>query len=239
MLISYSHNFYFLKSPKVAGTTTECVLGQLCQGENDVYTTFNKSEIIDKDNRKGNYKNFAYNNENKRSEYNEHLNYNKASKLFDLKNLRPIVNIRHPYEICASECAWNDIGMNEYIQNKSVKEKSDEYIRNKFDKRFYEPLQNGFSIFNIKKHYLHIYRLYEFHQKSLDNPNLYVIRFDHLDEDLGALCKEYGIIKDIPHTKKTRSFKAEEVANILTRKQLNLINEFFANDFEFWNWSKY
>lgn len=221
MLVSRSHGFHYIKSCKVGGTTIECVLGQLCQGPEDIYTKFRLTEDVDKDYRQGNMvKKYI------EPEYlTEHIKYEELSAKIDLSNLRPIISIRHPYEICGSECQWAGIGIDQYNTNGEVNFKDDEYIRNAFDRL-------------IIPERIHKFRLYEFHGKSLHNPNLYTIRFSHLVKDLQNLCEEYKLKTKIPHTKKTRSLTAEEVSNILTKKQLSVIHTLFKKDFDFWGWKK-
>jgi hypothetical protein len=232
MLVSFSHGFYFLKPAKTAGTTIECVLGQLCQEKNDIFTKFRKSENIDNQYRQGKYqKSYSEN-------FKEHTNYKELTQNLDVSELRPVIAIRHPYEICASECAWSGKGIEEYNKGNSIEKTSEEYLRSKFDSRFMQPLKYGFSDIILNKFHLEIYRQYEFYDKALEHSNLYTIRFSNLQEDLENLCEIYNISKNIPHTKKTGTYTAEKVSKIFSDKQLNLIHKFFKNDFDYWKWKK-
>jgi hypothetical protein len=240
MLVSYSHGFYYLKAAKVGGTTIECVLGQLCQGEDDIYTKFRLTEDIDSQFRKGSIVKKYVDPEI----FTEHTTYSELSKKLNIDGLRPIVSIRHPYEICASECFWNDQGTNEYNQNGEVSWKDDDYLRMKFDQRWSEYkskthkfLQDKFEKL-CKENMLKRYKLYQFYGDALNDKNLFTIRFSNLEEDLTNLCKQYNINPDIPHTKKTRSLTAEQVSNILRKDQLELIHDFFSEDFRYWGWWK-
>lgn len=222
MLVSRSHGFHYIKSCKVGGTTIECVLGQLCQGPEDIFTKFRLTEDTDKKYRQGNITKKYIDPE----DITEHINYEELSEKIDLSDLRPIISIRHPYEICVSECQWASIGIEEYNKTGKVEIKSDVYIREIFDKL-------------IIPDRIHKFRLYQFHGKSLYHPKLFTIRFTHLQEDLKTLCEEYNINSFIPHTKKTRSIKAYEVPKILSKEQLRIIHFLFKKDFDHWGWEKY
>lgn len=243
MLISRSHGFYYLKPCKVGGTTIECLLGQLCQGENDIYTKFKYTESADAKYRLGNLKKQYLDHQI----LVEHVTYKEAvSAGVDFSGLRPIISIRHPYEICMSECLWNYEGMTDYIRTGTVEisYKDDDWIRKKFDERWHDRkhwnhnFSDGPIIYNIKEKLFKKYRLFEFYGNALKQKNIFTVNFNNYKSDIKKLCDEYGIIDEIPHTKKTRSYKAKEIANILRNDQIDFIHKVFKNDFEHWNWWK-
>jgi len=228
MLISRSHGFYFLKPKKSAGTTVECVLGQLCQGENDVYTKFRVSEEVDKNYRQGSTPNeFS-------TEFVEHTNYDDLSSRVDLSGLTPIAVIRHPYAICASGCAWHGRGYKQYNAQGFVSQKSDDYVRWWYNKRFGP---NCDAVYSEERKY-EMYRQYEFYGDALKHPDLITLRFSHIEEDLNNLCDQYDIPAEIPHTKKTNQYTPEKCKEILYDYQLEHIQEYFKKSFDYWGWEK-
>ena len=222
MLLSKSHGFYFLKPAKTGGTTIECVLGQLCLGDEDIITQFRKTEDVDSKYRQGKYKEFT-------NEFVEHTTYSELTERMDVSGLRPIIVIRHPYEICASEAAWCGSGMDQYVDTGLIKPKSDSFIRWWFTRRFVDP--------NTRERRESYYQ-YSFYGDALHHPDLYTIRFSNLNEDLKNLCDQYGIPKEIPHTKKSASYNYLQCKNIFTAEQLEYIQEQFADEFAYWGWEK-
>jgi len=222
MLVSKSHGFYFLKAAKTGGTTIECVLGQLCNGDDDVITKFRLTEDADSAYRQGNCKEFT-------DEFVEHTSYAELTERMDVSGLRPIIAIRHPYEICASEAGWCGSGMKQYNDTGLVKPKSDSYIRWWFNKRFVD--------LNTKEK-RGIYNQYSFYGDAIHHPDLITIRFSHLEEDLNNLCDQYDIPAEIPHTKKSGSYTFEKCKEIFTQTQLEHIQEYFADEFAHWGWEK-
>jgi hypothetical protein len=221
MLVSKSHGFYFLKAAKTGGTTIECVLGQLCTGDDDIITKFRLTENTDSAYRKGECKEFT-------DEFVEHTSYAELTERMDVSDLTPIIAIRHPYEICASECSWCDLEKT-YGQNGSITLRSHKYIRWKYNKRFLDP--------NTKEE-RGIYNQYSFYGDAIHHPDLITIRFSHLEEDLNNLCDQYDIPAEIPHTKKSGSYTFEKCKKIFTQTQLEHIQEYFADEFAHWGWEK-
>ncbi len=233
MLISRSHRFYFLKAKKCAGTTIECVLGQLCQGPEDICTSFGVVEQIDKQFRVGSVQ--------VSSEFHEHSNY-KDIKNLDISNLTPIISIRHPYEIVASSCAWHvhqDINtiedVKEYRDLGYVPKKTDEYLRYSFETMFG---RKCLPYWRNKRNNHERFRQYEFYGDALYDPDLITIKFDNLQNDLSDLCNHFHIDQFIPHTKKSHVFNYEECKRIFTKDQLNQIYEYFKNSFIYWGWER-
>jgi len=228
MLVSRSHGFYFIRPKKVAGTTTECVLAQLCQGENDIYTKFKVSEERDKPNRKGEYtKDYS-------PDFVDHTNYADLSSRVDLSGLTPIITIRHPYAVCASGSAWMGRGQKQYTTDGFVSKKSDIYVRYWFEKRFGPDRDDVNGEIGDNKY--EMYRHYEFYGDALKHPDLITIRYSHLIEDLSNLCDMYDIPVDIPHCKKTSEFTPERAKEIFHDHQLEYIQESWKKTFDHWGW---
>lgn len=241
MILSHKHKFIFIKGKKVAGTSIEIALSSIC-GCEDIITPITPIDELLRINTGRPCQNFGVEDEDVRHYLNQlphgfatssipiglYFNHMSLEKVISLtndsyKDYIYVVAERNPYSKVLSGAVFNSF-FDQYKAKGTMKAEEGDYaaaIDEYFDKNLF------LNPYNFDTYSMHI-----------RNPD-FVIRYESLYDDFNLLLKSLGInfAIDIPHTKKGGSFSPENVYDYLNKRRIDMINESYKKEFEYFRYS--
>lgn len=248
MILSKKHKFVFIKGKKIAGTSVEVLLSEVC-GPEDIITPITP---IDERNRllkgKNTAQNYGVNQEVNRNYlsmlinntteqlgeikvpkgiYYNHMAFSEISKLFG--------EIPNDWKIFAVErCPYRKIisFANMRLNFKKYKQTGRTMVSDlKTIKRYLQKVIDNRSIVNVRN--------IDLYKNNAGNVCAEILRFERLEEDINTLMSRFNIT-DYPkleHYKKGLNSDNIDLFCIFSKRQLAIINEMFEDEFNSFSYS--
>lgn len=239
MILSHRHKFVFIRGRKVAGTSLEIALSQLC-GPDDVISAMMPVEEIRRNDTPGHARNYSTDPAMEEA-YREALRTRPITELAvpdgpeimyrnhmrlaqvlrqapEAKDYRLIFVERSPYEKVLSNANWKR-SVKAYGRGEGVNQTMDGLVE-----RVEAQIENGdvLAVRNIG--------MYRNADGEITSKGW---RFETLQAELTAFCEEIGVPPvQLPHVKQGLGMAASEVRALLTPQQIAYIDKAFAKEFE-------
>lgn len=243
MILSHKHKFVFIKGHKVASTSVEIALAQIC-GPDDIITPITP---VDEKMRSPlgvarNYSDdpareraFAEDVATKRPRqigpiprnvrFKNHMSLREVrEELPGIKDYRVLFVDRNPYEKVLSLANWRR-GIRSYAAGKKLPRSTDGLTDT------IEALIRSGQVRTVRN-----INLYKDESGSVPVRGW---RFETVMDELAAFFAELGVSgPELPHAKAGLGMKADEVRRLLTPEHVTYINETFAEEFETFGYEK-
>jgi hypothetical protein len=238
MILSHKHKFVFIKGHKVASTSCEIALSQIC-GPDDVITPITPIDEKARAASGGAARNYSNDLESERlhaeagavesrvesgtvirkGKFRNHMSLRKVQENVDgVEDYRLLFVERNPYEKVLSLANWRR-GRRAYWKGNALPQSSDGLVE-----QVNKLIESGeiLSVLNID--------LYKDESGKIRSRGW---RFETLAAEITAFFEELGVGPvELPHAKAGIGIKAAEVAELLEPGQIAYIGEQFAEEFD-------
>ena len=247
MILSEKHKFIFVKGKKVAGTSVEVLLSEVC-GPDDIITPITPIDERDRLLKRANAaQNYGLNNE-VNSQYLFKLKHSSDEKLADIKipkgvyyNHMPLIEIAKLYGaipddwtiFAVERCPYRKIisFANHQLKFSEYKKSGKAMISDlKALKSYLQKVIDDRSILNVKN--------IDMYKNNAGKVCTEILHFERLEEDINRLMSRLNltVYPKLEHYKKGISSNNLDLLSVFSTRQIALINELFEDEFNYFGY---